>query len=376
MCVYFDISFLPFFPSSFFSRVITFISSTSSSNYQTSLYLLLTLRFFLLPFPPRMSGYSKVMEDNKDVRHIMVGSIHSPESLAVLCSFILPNDKIHVLHLNLSSSSPLLDDDDKATLEAQVKLYSLLERCTLPVIVGVYSDQENADVVVSSCHARIAMMADISVASVSSSMAVFSGEISSLDFTIAGNRLPRSLCRRFAVDREKLSAQDSVKLGLVDMILPNKEVARAVKRISHRMNQAGGKLMKSCKTQLPAPTVEEALLCMARLAPPIAIPLPEGFSFIQSNSSSSGANNRSSGRPPLVRVSIESDGVAIVELNDPVHYNGESPELISDLHNAVLEIHQACLNGSPIKSVVLQGVGPHFCTGANMGELEEKMTTW
>ena len=68
-------------------------------------------------------------------------------------------------------------------------------------------------------------------------------------------------------------------------------------------------------------------------------------------------------------------GVATLELNDPVHYNGLGSELLNDLMRAVAEVHRRALAGQ-VHALVLQGVGPHFCTGANMGELEEKMVTW
>jgi enoyl-CoA hydratase/carnithine racemase/thioesterase domain-containing protein len=70
---------------------------------------------------------------------------------------------------------------------------------------------------------------------------------------------------------------------------------------------------------------------------------------------------RSTGGYILLRV---SDGVALLELNDPSHFNAISIEMASDMQAAVAWLTSQ--ERDAIKSVVVQGAGPHFCPGGNM----------
>lgn len=70
---------------------------------------------------------------------------------------------------------------------------------------------------------------------------------------------------------------------------------------------------------------------------------------------------RSSGE--YVRLLV-ADGVALVELNDPSHFNTLSKEIASDMQTAVQWV--ASQKRGAIRSVVLQGAGDHFCPGGNL----------
>ena len=66
----------------------------------------------------------------------------------------------------------------------------------------------------------------------------------------------------------------------------------------------------------------------------------------------------------LVALSLDRQArVAMLELNDPKHFNALSSEMADDMQRAV-----AWLRSQPtsmVKAVVLQGCGAHFCPGGN-----------
>ena len=73
----------------------------------------------------------------------------------------------------------------------------------------------------------------------------------------------------------------------------------------------------------------------------------------------------------LVDIAFEaSSKVAVIELNDALHFNALSDMIVMDLTQAV---ERLCLNES-VCGVVLQAAGPHFCIGGNP-HVEDATTT-
>ena len=68
----------------------------------------------------------------------------------------------------------------------------------------------------------------------------------------------------------------------------------------------------------------------------------------------------------LSRLGI-SDSACLVELNDPVHFNGEGHALISDLKLCIEAARKIAFQCQSC-ALILQGVGAHFCTGARLEE--------
>ena len=64
-----------------------------------------------------------------------------------------------------------------------------------------------------------------------------------------------------------------------------------------------------------------------------------------------------------VRMSV-AEHVALLELNDPSHFNALTKEMASDMQMAVQWL--ATQGRGSIISIVLQGAGDHFCPGGNM----------
>ncbi len=64
----------------------------------------------------------------------------------------------------------------------------------------------------------------------------------------------------------------------------------------------------------------------------------------------------------LVTLQVTAEGVAIVELNDAAHYNAQSHVLMTSLLHQLCVVRRMAEQGL-VKCMVLQGVGPHFCTG-------------
>ncbi|MDA9173013.1 enoyl-CoA hydratase-related protein [bacterium] len=77
----------------------------------------------------------------------------------------------------------------------------------------------------------------------------------------------------------------------------------------------------------------------------------------------------------LARISILSFG-AVLELNDPLHFNGESRELLIELINGA-RVHQDLAMIGQLYCTILQGAGAHFCTGGRLEKTadEQAMAT-
>ena len=110
-------------------------------------------------------------------------------------------------------------------------------------------------------------------------------------------------------------------------------------------------LLNICRTLLPAPTVEAALVVMG------TINLPKD-------------EQRPLDTACLVKLWLdETPRVAVIELNDPARANVLSSRMTDDLAAAMTR-----LSTLPASAVLLQGKGPHFCAGANPHQRYEPST--
>ena len=64
----------------------------------------------------------------------------------------------------------------------------------------------------------------------------------------------------------------------------------------------------------------------------------------------------------LVRLSVSESGVGVIELADAPNFNAESMALMQCLKERLCEVQRLALLGD-VRCVVIQGAGPHFCTG-------------
>ena len=64
---------------------------------------------------------------------------------------------------------------------------------------------------------------------------------------------------------------------------------------------------------------------------------------------------------------VANNSMQLVELNDPVHFNGESHELMSDLRGCIEHQTHLALQGHT-GAMTLQGTGAHFCTGGRLAQ--------
>lgn len=155
--------------------------------------------------------------------------------------------------------------------------------------------------------------------------------------------------------RPRLTSPRS-QVKLVDQILPREDIERNTKQLLARLTRIDFSLLRACKTSLPAPSVETAQLVMASL-----LDNPDRQQENQSR---------------LVRSSISPEGVLTLELNDPIHFNNQSVALISELLLSVKEVARLASLGEA-RAMVLQGVGPHFCTGSKLDESDAKaVASW
>ena len=143
-----------------------------------------------------------------------------------------------------------------------------------------------------------------------------------------------------------LSASDAAQAGLVDSALSPATAAAESRRLVQRLSSLPAPLLKTCRSLLPAPSVDAALVAMGSL-----LPHPP----------------RSIGKR-LVRLYVDGESkVAVVELNDPSRMNSFSAELAEDVAEAAASIGRDPL----VKAIVLQGAGPHFSVGGNPFQREK-----
>ena len=71
--------------------------------------------------------------------------------------------------------------------------------------------------------------------------------------------------------------------------------------------------------------------------------------------------------PSLVRTSMASDDVALVELNDPARYNALTAGMVTELKDVIAQLR----DDRTTRAVVLAAEGKGFCAGANMGSGDE-----
>ena len=129
--------------------------------------------------------------------------------------------------------------------------------------------------------------------------------------------------------------------GWLDAVCSGEDIVSEARRIATRLSQISFDLLATCKTLLPAPSVEAAIVAMGTLhkRPP-----------------------RSAGQS-LVRVSVSMDETfAVIELCDPKRSNTISQDLGEDVMIAAKALRQRL--GS-VRTLALYGVGKHFSVGVN-----------
>ena len=158
----------------------------------------------------------------------------------------------------------------------------------------------------------------------------------------AQRRLTAAACQRYMLSGDVFDADKAIGLGFVDFLGSPQDVEREMERILGRFATIDPKLLSAGKAACPAPTMDEALLTMGGLDRREQAPRQD--------------------ETPLVRLlHNESDGILVVELNDPEHGNAIDSAIADDLRRAV-DTARTLTN---VRCVVFQGTGPHFCVGVN-----------
>ena len=158
----------------------------------------------------------------------------------------------------------------------------------------------------------------------------------------AQRRLTAAACQRYMLSGDVFDADKAIGLGFVDFLGSPQDVEREMERILGRFSTIDPKLLSAGKAACPAPTMDEALLTMGGLDSREQAPRQD--------------------ETPLVRLlHNESDGILVVELNDPEHGNAIDSAIADDLRRAV-DTARTLTN---VRCVVFQGTGPHFCVGVN-----------
>ena len=267
--------------------------------------------------------------------HLSIRSLTSVAAKAVVMEVQKQPTIPIIIHLLPS----ILDKACELDLNLQHDLVTCLRRCKMPVVTVCMDD-----VLVGRDQCLLVVLADMVIMSESSSLSRFGlgDTVLELGWEARTGPVFRHILAQTYLTKRPMSAQDALKYGLVDIVAPINGIGRELDLVLIRFSKVGVQLVNTCKSHLPTTSVDEAALVMAELT----LLDKEPFTTIGD----------------LVRITVSQDGVATVELNDPVGFNWESPELMADLVMRLQQVRDEALAGR-VKAMVLQGAGPHFCTG-------------
>ena len=137
-----------------------------------------------------------------------------------------------------------------------------------------------------------------------------------------------------------IGAAEALRVGLVDFVGGASELEQARDAALRHLGRTARTTLAVCKAELPAPSVEAAILS-------------EGVTDERRLAREGDVGS-------LVQLTIHGS-TAVVQLNDPSHFNAFSTGLGEDMWRAVAHVHTL----ADVTSAVLQGAGPHFSVGGN-----------
>ena len=241
----------------------------------------------------------------ESVVHLFVRGHITLQTAKMISDAMQPASVVHVLHL--TAYSVIVEEID---IEAVMLVVDCVKRCELQVVVEVTDTHTKAD------GSRLGE--DVLLLIAASDLAFVSANIS---FSLLP---PARLHPRFKA------------------VVRTVDVEQEVKSVLARFRQLDSSLLRLCKKHLPAACAEEAYLVLDQL-------------LVVGKQDAEGDGRK------LVCLAM-SDGVATIELNDVAMFNAMSIKLLGDLLSCILEVQQLVERGD-VRAVVLQGAGPHFCTG-------------
>ena len=290
-------------------------------------------------------------------------------SPALLDTFAPAHDRLHELTneaISLRSSMSSIDvlaalqtagsstviyhveaDGDDSSPEGDVSVLATLRALRGPVIVVFYAPVAGAQ------DLALVSIASIVIALPTFTIIVGAHAVASLVPWARASLLRRSHMNTnmFVRDDRLLDCNEALTLGLVDYVCTCEdaladEVSRLLATISGRWRDTS-----SLGASLPV-SIEEAL--------------------IKKRAETQNQTNLSAGIRVRLRVDDRA-AIALVELNDPEHFNALTHEMASDMA-AVTERMRSYTRAS-VHSAVLQARGAHFCPGGNLYRLKSVQST-
>ena len=209
--------------------------------------------------------------------------------------------------------------------------YEALTTCAMPMIVVCNGLTSGGGMLLPS-------LATISLAHQSAQFAFDLTALSPLLDRAIWRRLRSRPCRSGAV---VLTAKEAAIYGLVDFVGTPEATNYELARLWDIFKQIPFQLMRVCKEELPASTLDSAMLTMGSL--------------------DLRGRQRDGDEGTYVRLYVDSLAcVARLELYDPSHFNSFSFALGDDFRRAV-----DCVQELGMRAATLQGAGQHFSVGGN-----------
>ncbi|MEM7446462.1 MAG: SDR family oxidoreductase, partial [Pseudomonadota bacterium] len=248
-----------------------------------------------------------------------------------------PNEEHFCIGMDLEAAN-FGDQSMSAGLEQYEKLAALMNDAEMPIIALIDGACRGGGMLFPS-------LATIVIATDEASFGfpeIRVGGLPGLVSVYAQNRLSRAACQRYMLTGDVLDPESAYRAGLVDFIGDADASEKELQRHLRRFQTIDPQLLTEARQALPAETPELAMIAMGGL--------------------DRRAKDRERDERPLVRLMHQpSSGVAIIELNDPDFSNAIDWAIGDDLAKAI----RAAKKLDPLRSVVLQGSGEHFCVGVN-----------
>ncbi len=223
-------------------------------------------------------------------------------------------------------------------LEQFERLADCLTKAKMPVIA----------VVEGACRGGGMLLPSLATITLASDKASFgfpeirAGGLPGLVSVYARRRLGEAACQRYMLTGDAFDATTAQALGFVDKTGNKTEIEQELQRLLRRFQTIDPRLLSEGRQSCPAETPELAMIAMGGL--------------------DRRARARERDERPLVRLLHNPEsGVLVIELNDPDFSNAIDWAVGDDLARAIA----AARDLKPLRAVVLQGAGDHFCVGVN-----------
>eukprot|EP01128_Nolandella_sp_AFSM9_P010365 TRINITY_DN7144_c0_g1_i1.p1 TRINITY_DN7144_c0_g1~~TRINITY_DN7144_c0_g1_i1.p1 ORF type:complete len:3457 (+),score=854.03 TRINITY_DN7144_c0_g1_i1:70-10371(+) len=233
---------------------------------------------------------------------------------------------------NLSFGTAEMDE----ALFLFAKLHEVLDSASVPIINLATGPVRGGGMLFPS-HSHVSLAFDDSSYGFPE---IRQGALPGIVSVAAQKRLGVSRCKNLSLTGDAFSSQTALSWGFADFVGSKQEVEKELKRLIgrfHSIQTAHPGLLAMASTEVPASSVAQAIVSMGSLH----------------------LKTPAHSEKELVKLYYPTEGVAVLELNDPDRANAMDETIARDFADKV----EALKADTTLRGVIVQGNGKHFCTG-------------